>query len=234
MVKNRKCGLYALFTVSFRNRKFKISCCVPDFLNPEVVTANLTDEVSKGRTVGPFLSPPFHNFQVCPIGLVPKKHSDKFRAFFHLSFPKSGTSSINSFIEKDDFSLQYITIDNAIAAVRGCFMAKTGIESAFRLFPVQPDDWEPLGMFWGRQYYFDKVLLFGIRSAPYIFNQLSYAIEWILLDKCFISFACHIVDDFLIVEPPCSTPPLDSLCRANFQYDLDLQNFRYSYLSSQN
>ena len=27
VVKNRKCGLYAFFTVSFRNRKFKISCC---------------------------------------------------------------------------------------------------------------------------------------------------------------------------------------------------------------
>ena len=189
------------------------------FLNPEVVTANLNDEVSKGRTMGPFSTPPFTNFQVSPIGLVPKKHSDKFRTIFHLSYPKSGTSSINYFIEKDDFSLQYITIDNAIAAIQtfgqGCYMGKTDIESAFRLIPVHPDDWELLGMFWNGQYYFDKVLPFGLRSAPYIFNQLSDAIEWILLNKCFISFVCHILDDFLIVEPPCPTPPLDSLCRAS-------------------
>ena len=88
------------------------------YLNPEVVTANLNDEVSKGRTMGPFSTPPFQNFQVSPIGLVSKEHSDKFRTIFHLSYPKSGTSSINYFIVKDDFSLQYITIDNAIAAIQ--------------------------------------------------------------------------------------------------------------------
>ena len=46
------------------------------YLNPEVVTGNLADEVAKGRTMGPFPTPPFENFQVSPIGLVPKKHSD--------------------------------------------------------------------------------------------------------------------------------------------------------------
>ena len=50
-------------------------------------------------------------------------------------------------------------------------------------------------------YYYDKVLPFGLRSAPYLFNQLSEAIEWILLNRCAISFVCHILDDFLIVEP---------------------------------
>ena len=79
--------------------------------------------------MGPFSTPPFKNFQVSPIGLVPKKHSDKFRTIFHLSYPKSGTSSIYYFIKKDDFSLQYITINNAIAAIQnlgqGCYMGKT-------------------------------------------------------------------------------------------------------------
>ena len=97
----------------------------------------------------------------------------------------------------------------------GCYTGKTDIESAFLLIPVHPNDWELLGMFWNGQYYFDKVLPFGLRSAPYIFNQLSDAIEWILLNKCSISFVCHILDDFFIVEPPCHTPPLDSLCQAS-------------------
>ena len=113
-------------------------------LNPEVVSANLNDEVSKGRIMGPFSTPPFTKFQVSPIGLVPKKHSYKFRTIFHLFYPKSETSSINYFIEKDDFSLKYITIDNAIAPIQnfgqGCYMKKTDIESAFRLIPVHPDD----------------------------------------------------------------------------------------------
>ena len=89
------------------------------------------------------------------------------------------------------------------------------IESAFRLFPVHPDDWELLGVFWNGFYYFDKVLPFGLRSAPFIFNQLSDAIEWILQNDCMISFVCHILDDFLIIEPPAPTVPLDSLCEAS-------------------
>ena len=70
-------------------------------------------------------------------------------------------------------------------------------------------------MFWQGRYYFDKVLHFGLRSAPFIFNQLSDAIEWILLNNCSISFVGHILDDFLIVEPPAPSMPFDSPCRAS-------------------
>ena len=101
--------------------------------------ANFDKEVSLGRVAGPFSTPTFPNFQVSPIGLVPKKYSDKFRTIFHLSFPKSGVTSINYSISKDDFSLNYITIDTAIEGIlangRGCFLAKTDVDCAFRLIP---------------------------------------------------------------------------------------------------
>ena len=107
----------------------------------------------------------------------------QFRTIFHLCYPKTG-NSINSFIPKNDYSLQYTTIDNAISAIqrlgRGTYIAKTDILSAFRLFPVHLQDWELLGMKRKNKYYFDKVLPFGLRRAPSIFNQLSDAIEWIL------------------------------------------------------
>lgn len=48
-------------------------------------------------------------------------------------------------------------------------------------------DWELLGMFWSGSYHFDKVLPFGLCSAPFNYNQLSDAIEWILQNKCAIS-----------------------------------------------
>ena len=128
---------------------------------PGKVQENLDKEVNLGRTAGPFLEPPFPNFQVSPIGLVPKKHSGKYRTIFHLSYPKSG-SFINSAIDKEEFSLSYVPVDDAIKAIqklgKGAYMAKTDIESAFRLIPVHPDDWELLGMYWGGYYYFDKVL----------------------------------------------------------------------------
>ena len=177
--------------------------------------------------MGPFPTPSLKIFRFHRLVLSPKKHSHKFRTIFHLSFLKSGTSSVNYFIEKDYFSLQYITIDNAIAAIQkfgpGCYMGKTDIESAFRLIPVHPNDWELLGMFWNGQYYFDKVPPFGLRSAPYIFNQLSDAIKWILLNRCSISFVCHIYSGAtLSYLPPCHTP------------QIDLEKFEYPYLCSQN
>ena len=141
---------------------------------PNVVTANLMKEVALGRVAGPFPTPPFPNFQVSAIGLVPKKHSDRFRTIFHLYFPKSGVTSINHFISKGDYSLHYITIDNVIKGIlhlgKGSYLAKTDIESAFRLIPLSPSDYELFRMYWQGSYYYDKVLPFGLRSAPYLFN----------------------------------------------------------------
>ena len=178
---------------------------------PEIVSKNLAKEVALGRVAGPFSTPPFPNLQVSHIGLVPKKHSTKFRTIFHLSFPKSGVTSINYSISKEDHSLQYITIDNAIQGIlrpdRGCFLAKTDIESAFRLIPLKPPDYERFGMFWDGKYYYGKVLPFGLRSAPFLSNMLSDAVEWILLNKCYISFVCHILDDFLMIKPTSPSPP---------------------------
>ena len=171
---------------------------------PEVVSENLAKEVALGRVADPFSTPPFPNLQVSPIGLVLKKHSTKFRTIFHLSLPKSGVTSINYSISKEDHSLQYITTDNAIERIlrhgRGCFLPKTDIESAFRLIPLKPFDYELFGMFWDGKYYYDKVLPFGLRSAPFLFNMLSDAVEWILLNKYYISFVCHILHTVVAVE----------------------------------
>ena len=70
-------------------------------------------------------------------------------------------------------------------------------------------------MCWEGKYYYDKVLPFGLwsQSAPSIFNRLSDALEWILLHKCNISFVCHILDDFLLIEPPAGTLPLNRVCQ---------------------
>ena len=133
---------------------------------PSIVTSNLENEISLGHVAGPFDTPPFSNFQVSPIGLVPKKNSDKFRTIFHLSFPKSGTTTINSSVSKENFSLQYVTIDNAIEGIK-----RFG-QGCFQLIPVHPEDYELLGMFWNCKYYYDKALPFELRSAPYLFNYI--------------------------------------------------------------
>ena len=59
-------------------------------------------------------------------------------------------------------------------------MTKTDLESTFRLIPIHPDDWNLLGIDWQLQHYVDMYLPFGIRSAPFPFNQLSDGLDWVL------------------------------------------------------
>ena len=43
--------------------------------NPEIVDAKLSKELAANRLAGPFDTPPFANFRVSPLGVVPKKTS---------------------------------------------------------------------------------------------------------------------------------------------------------------
>ena len=47
--------------------------------NPEIVSARLSKELAVDRLAGPFNSPPFPNFRVSPLGLVPKKAPGEYR-----------------------------------------------------------------------------------------------------------------------------------------------------------
>ena len=49
--------------------------------------------------------------------------------------------------------------------------------------------------------------------VPLQFSTNSDALEWILLNKCHISFVCHILDDFLLIEPPTNFTPSNSACQ---------------------
>ena len=43
-------------------------------------------------------------------------------------------------------------------------------------------------------------LPFGLRSAPFLFNQLSDALEWIVKHNYHIQHVIHILDDFFIAK----------------------------------
>ena len=79
-------------------------------------------------------------------------------------------------------------------------MVKTDLKSAFCLLPIHPDDWNHLGSYWQSQYCVDLYLPFGLRSAPYLFNQISDALEWILKHNYGLQYIMHILDDFFIAE----------------------------------
>lgn len=84
---------------------------------------------------------------VSPLGVVPKKEVGKFWLIHHLSYPKG--DSVNDGISKDEASVSYVSFYRAVVLVRdagpGTLLAKSDIESAFRLLPVHPDCFHLLG-----------------------------------------------------------------------------------------
>ena len=127
----------------------------------QVVDEKLAKELEAHRFAGPFDTPPFPVFRVSPLGIVPKKTPRDFRMIHHLSYPK-GKSAVNDGISPEHSSNQYANIDQAIKIIKqlgvGSYLAKTDIKSAFRILPINPQDYHILGMKWNGQYYYDMCM----------------------------------------------------------------------------
>ena len=115
----------------------------------------LAKKLGKGRIAGPF-----DCFKTSPIGLVPKKVKGQFRLIHHLSYPKHSSSSVNASIPQEFKSVSYSSINEAISFLRkygaGSFMAKTDIESAFRIIPIAKSEYPLVGFVWKGKFYYDK------------------------------------------------------------------------------
>ncbi len=114
-------------------------------------------------------------------------------------------------------SLHYTSVDKAcrrvLALGRGAMLAKFDVQGAFRTVPVHPEDRWLLGMRWQGNTYVDKVLPFGLRSAPKIYNAVADGLLWILRAQDDVS-SIHYLDDFLLFGAP-DTPQCEvSLSRA--------------------
>ncbi|KAM3934865.1 uncharacterized protein RB166_002260 [Leptodactylus fuscus] len=177
---------------------------------PDVLRAKIAKEVELGRIVGPFSSPPFHNLRVSPLGVVPKKEAGKYRLIHHLSHPKG--SSVNDGIPRSDVSVSYVSFDRAVALLRvagyAALMAKSDIESAFRLLPVHPDCYHLLGCSLDGQYYYDSCLPMGCSISCQFFELFSSFLEWVVRYETRSRSIIHYLDDFLFVAPAG-----DSLCQ---------------------
>ena len=101
-----------------------------------------------------------------------KQYSSEGRTIYHLSYPEG--DSINDYIPKDPYSLQYVRVNDVICILQslgqGSYMVKTDLKSALHLILIHPDNWNLLGIYWQPHFLIDLSLPFGIRSAPYIFS----------------------------------------------------------------
>ena len=173
------------------------------FQHPDIIDNELNKEVTAKRIIGPFNHPPILNLQCSGVGVVTKK-TRGWRMIMHLSAPSE--SSINDGIDKEEFPLRYRTIDDAVQMVcrlgSKAKLAKIDIKSVFRTIPVQVEDRDLLGIHWHNKFYVDRCLPFGLRSAPFIFNEYAEALEWILHHNYLIADIIHYLDDFLIAGRP--------------------------------
>ena len=132
--------------------------------NLEILKEKIQKEVEAGRVVGPFEDPPFQNFKVSPLGLVPKKNPGEFRVIHHLSYPTG--ASVNDGISPDFTTVQYQSIDDAVELMikygKNCLLSKIDIEQAFKIMPIHKSCCHLLGFMLDNKYYFDKTLPMGL------------------------------------------------------------------------
>eukprot|EP00117_Sycon_ciliatum_P030475 scpid16664/ scgid24012/ len=176
---------------------------VSAFQNPQAVSTYLSNECIEGRMAGPYTHLPHADLRCSGVGVVPKK-SGKLRLILHLSAPQG--TSINDGISQDEFSLHYMTVDDAVRLLhrhgKGALLSKVDLRNAFRLCPVAPSDWPLLGIHWDNAFYVDKFLPFGLRSSPFLFNRLADALCWVATNRFNVHDLLHYLDDFLTVQPP--------------------------------
>ena len=161
--------------------------------NPQAVIEYLSREVVLGRMWKIHVSKWQCSLHTSPLELIPKKNKPgKWRPIVDLSSLIKG--SVNGGISTELSLLSYTSVDHLAALIvsagRGSSMVKADIK--------HPDDQHLLGMHWEGFLYVDKVLPFGLCSAPKFFSAVADALQWILHHKG-ICLCLHYLDDFILV-----------------------------------
>ena len=171
----------------------------------EQVSEVIRADLAAGKLLGPFVTPPFSSYIVSPLGAFLKRDGRKIRLIHDLSYPSEG--SVNASIDPESYSLQYSSVDSAVAACRSLpapYLSNIDLKDAYKAVGVAGGDWHLLGLKWSLpgepgDYYFSKVLSFGLRSAPALFDRVAEALERIMALRGVSGTIIRYVDDFLLV-----------------------------------
>lgn len=191
------------------------------------VQHDIDHDIDLGIKIGPFFTPPFPAFVGSPLGCFAKKRSNKYRVIHDLSWPPG--LSINDFIDKDAFHIQYLSLDDVISRIKllgpHTLLAKLDLESAFHHIPVRPQDFELLGSTFYRfnpntnsyikEYYYDTCLQFGARSSPKLFSDFATAAKYVM-EYNGASYTEHYLDDYITMGVAASDE-----CQNNLQIMMD-------------
>lgn len=124
---------------------------------------------------GKIVPTPVRPHCVHAIGAIPKKDGT-YRPITDCRRPLN--YSINNFMESTALPFKYNSLDEVCDRLsRNDFMCCTDIKSAYRTVPILPEHWKLQGFRWTvgnhSRYFLDTRLSFGLRCAPYIFNEIS-------------------------------------------------------------
>lgn len=75
------------------------------------------------------------------------------------------------------------------------------MEAAFRTIPVAIAQQWLLGFSWEGQFYKEKCLPFGLRTAPFLFNLFAEGLEWCLKSWLSWELCRHLLDDIIHMVP---------------------------------
>ena len=139
------------------------------------------------------------DIHISPLGAIPKKgRQGRWRLSMDLSSPKSVSIAKCNFA-KEQCSFHYASVDWVVEQIaqlgRHGALAKMDINNAYHNIPIAPNDRHLLRFTWDGRVYIDKVLPFGLRSAPLISLAIANTLLWIM-HKRGVSGAIHYVDGF--------------------------------------
>lgn len=166
---------------------------------PHIVQEKINKEIIEGRVAGPFSERPMDTLRVSPIGLVPKKTPGEYRLIHHLSYPQG--FSVNDFIDPRLTSVQYTSFDEAVHMLQdlgqNCKLFKMDLKNAFRLLPVNRDDFSLLGFKFHDKFFIDKALPFGCAISCRTFEIFATFLEFAVKRRMDSGKLLHYLDDFL-------------------------------------
>ena len=187
----------------------------------DAVYGSMLYDISRNWKVGPFETQPFPTFVGSPMGAFSKPPAstgvDKVRVIHDLSWPPE--HSVNSYIPREVCSVQYVTIETAVAIVKsigqGCLMGKIDLSNAYKQVGVRPADWHLLGSTWiddsgDTVFYYDTVLPFGGRSSASLFNKFADGLEYIMCCNG-VSSMIHYLDDMFTAGDPSTSQCLNNM-----------------------
>jgi hypothetical protein len=162
------------------------------------------DEVQKGRIIGPFTAPPMRDLMISPISTIPKPNSTKVRMIFNLSHPPG--FSVNDNVKDSVRSVSYCSVSDVARWLlhndhtKEMYLAKADLTDAYRMVPIKKSEWHLLGMRVGEHLYIDRCLPMGASSSCHIFQRISDALAWIVVNKGPVECCVfNYLDDFLFI-----------------------------------